>query len=80
MNYLMTTANALKIAMGNEQRAHDFYAEISRDSPDSEVRSLAAEFADEEKEHLELLRQWLAKTPEPDADPPYDPDPPHMPE
>ena len=29
VNYLMSTSHALKIAMGNEQRAHDFYFSIS---------------------------------------------------
>jgi rubrerythrin len=80
VNYLMTTGHALKIAMGNEQRAHDFYFEISKDSPDPDVRTLAAEFADEEKEHLELLEKWLENHPGSEDEAPYDPDPPHMPE
>jgi len=80
VNYLMNPAHALKIATGNEQRAHDFYHDISRGSPDPEVRALAGEFADEEKEHLELLEKWLAETPESADDVPYDPDPPNMPE
>ncbi len=37
MNYLMSNRQALKIAMGNEQRAHDFYFQISKESPDPEV-------------------------------------------
>jgi rubrerythrin len=76
----MTTGHALKIAMGNEQRAHDFYFEISKDSPDPDVRAIAAEFADEEKEHLELLEKWLEDHPGSEDEAPYDPDPPHMPE
>jgi len=80
VNYMMSTAHALKIAMGNEQRAHDFYFEISKLSPDGAVRALAAEFADEEKEHLDLLDKWLAKHPGSDEEMPFDPDPAHMPE
>jgi rubrerythrin len=80
MNYLMNTAQALKIAMGNEQRAHQFYFDISRGSPDAEVRALAAEFADEEKEHLALLEQWLTNVPESAEETVFDPDPPHTPE
>ena len=80
MNYLMTTYQALKIAMGNEQRAHDFYFDISRNSPNEAVRALAGEFADEEKEHLELLEKWLENCPDPEGETPFDPDPPHMPE
>jgi rubrerythrin len=80
VNYLMTDTQALRIAMGNEQRAHDFYFEISKLSPDEAVRALAAEFAAEEKEHLELLEKWLAKYPESTEEVPFDPDPAHMPE
>jgi len=80
VNYLMNTARALNIAMGNEQRAHDFYFAISEESPDPEVRAVAAEFADEEREHLGLLEKWLAKLPDAGDETPFDPDPPHMPE
>jgi rubrerythrin len=80
VNYLMNTVRALQIAMGNEQRAHDFYFAISEESPDAEVRALAAEFADEEKEHLRLLEKWLEKLPDPADEAVFDPDPPHMPE
>jgi len=80
VNYLMNTVRALHIAMGNEQRAHDFYFAISEESPDPEVRALAAEFADEEKEHLRLLEQWLEKLPDPANEAVFDPDPPHTPE
>jgi rubrerythrin len=66
--------------MGNEQRAQDFYLAISEESPDAEVRAVAGEFADEEKDHLELLEKWLAKVPESDEAARFDPDPPHMPE
>jgi len=78
VNYLMNTRQALKIAEGNEQRAHDFYFDISQNSPNEAVRALAGEFAAEEKEHLELLEKWLESCPEPENV--YDPDPPHMPE
>lgn len=80
VNYMMSTANALHIAMGNEKRAHDFYADISEHSPSLEVQGLAADFAEEEKEHLQLLEGWLAKIPEDADEIPYDPDPAHMPE
>jgi len=80
VNYLMTATQALKIAIGNETRAHGFYSEISKHSPDAAVRELAAEFAVEEKEHLELLEKWLAKYPESAEQTPFDPDPAHMPE
>lgn len=80
MNYLMDTTQALRVAMGNERRAHDFYFAISEESPNPEVRALAAEFADEEKEHLDLLEKWLAKVPDSGDEKAFDPDPPNMPE
>jgi len=80
VNYLMNTAQALQIAMGNEQRAHDFYYEISRESADPEIKAMAGEFAEEEKEHLDLLKMWMDSTDESTDEQVYDPDPPHMPE
>ena len=80
VNYLMNTAHALRIAMGNEQRAHDFYFQISQESQDPEIQAMAGEFAEEEKEHLELLKMWMDKTDESVDEQLFDPDPPHMPE
>ena len=80
VDYLMNRSKALRLAMENEQRARDFYAAISRDAPSAEVRELAAEFAAEEQEHLDLLVEWRERIPEDEEEVPFDPDPPHMPE
>jgi rubrerythrin len=80
VTYMMNTAHALQLAMGNEQRAHDFYDQVSRASRDPEVATLAAEFAAEEKEHLDLLQAWMNQTEASVDEQFYDPDPPHMPE
>jgi len=80
VNYLMSIAHALKIATGNERRAHDFYQDISKNSPNADVRTLAAEFAAEELEHLELLQEWQARIAGSADEFAFDPDPPHMPE
>jgi len=80
VNYLMNTAHALRIAMGNEQRAHDFYHQISLDSDDPEIKAMAGEFAEEEKEHLELLKMWMDKTDESADEQLFDMDPAHTPE
>jgi rubrerythrin len=66
--------------MANERRARDFYAGISRHSPDPAVQALAAEFAEEEQGHLTLLEEWLARLPEEDSAAIFDPDPPHAPD
>lgn len=62
VSYLMNTAQALQLAMGNEQRAFDFYDQIGRESQVPDVAAMAAEFAIEENEHLDLLRAWMDKT------------------
>jgi rubrerythrin len=49
----------LQIALRNEIRGQDFYANISLRSPSPEVRKLAAEFADEENEHVMMLQQRI---------------------
>jgi rubrerythrin len=80
VDYLMSAPRALKIAMGNEQRAHDFYREIGEHSPDESVRELAAEFAAEELEHLELLQEWQDRIGDSADEFVFDPDPAHTPE
>ncbi|MDT8321042.1 MAG: ferritin family protein [Xanthomonadales bacterium] len=80
VNYRMNTARALRIAMGNEQRAHDFYADISRHSAVPEIRAMAAEFAVEEKDHLDLLEAWMERVDESPDELVYDPDPPNQPD
>ena len=62
VNYLMNTAQALQLAMDNEQRAFGFYDQIGRESHVPDVAAMAAEFAIEEKEHLDLLQAWMDKT------------------
>ena len=43
LNYLMTPIQALRLALYNEIRGRDFYAQVAAGSPDAEVRQLAAE-------------------------------------
>lgn len=76
VDYLISPAQALRVALSNERRARDFYAAVGRDSPDADVRALASEFAEEEQGHLELLEQWLERIPEEDTSATFDPDPP----
>lgn len=80
VNYLMTQRQALDIALHNEIRGRDFYAWVARESPDAGVRRLAGEMADEEQDHVYLLKAMLERT-ELSSDPPLeDLDPPNMPE
>ena len=66
-HYLMTPAHALQLALAGEERAEAFFRGLARTGADAEVRRLAAAFADEEHEHIELLRAWLAKYPAPQS-------------
>lgn len=75
-HYLMTPAHALQLALASEERAEAFFRGLARDGADPEIRGLAAAFADEEREHIELLRAWLAKYPMPQSGWADDPDPP----
>ena len=80
LDYLMTPYQALNLAIHNETRGRDFYAWVSCESPDPEVRRLAGEMASEEQEHVDLLQAMIANTdlsreaPLEDLDPPNTPD------
>lgn len=76
IHYLMTPHQALSLALENEQNALEFFDEIAGNNTDSKVRELAREFADDERQHVAWMEEWLAKYPAPDSDWDYDPDPP----
>lgn len=80
VSYLMSAMQALEVALHNEARGRDFYAHVAHGSPDPKVRAMAAEMADEETEHVELLNEWIAKERQHDTPIPADLDPPNMPE
>ena len=60
-DYTMTPHQALRYARENEERAMRFYQAVAGNSDDPEVRRLAAEFAEEEREHTEALDKWLER-------------------
>jgi len=78
LHYLMTPYQALSLALLNEQRACDYYKGVVELTPDNETRTLAAELAEEEEEHVALIKVWLAKFPETDDDWDYDDDLPNV--
>ena len=67
-HYMMTPYHALIFALENEKRGQQFYASEASGSDDATVRTLAAEMAEEEAEHVAELEAWIARTPKPDAD------------
>jgi rubrerythrin len=76
VHYLMTPHQALSLALENEMSAMAFFDAIAHDCADDRVRDLAKEFADDERQHVAWMKDWLARYPEPDDDWDHDPDPP----
>ncbi len=78
IHYLMTAEQALRLALHNERRAADYFADLCALDLDDETRALAEEFADEERAHVALVEDLLAKTAPTPTDWSDDPDPPAM--
>lgn len=77
-HYLMTPHHALKMALAGEERAMRFFAELAEQAADAEVTKLALEFAEEEREHVAWVKEWLAKYPKPEVGWDEDMDPPML--
>ncbi len=80
MHYLMTPRQALQLALRAEQNAFAFFNHILKVTTDEEVKGFAAEFAEEEEEHVELVLRELSKYPESEERQREDLDPPVSPE
>jgi rubrerythrin len=78
VSYLMTPQQALRLALHNEIRGRDFYAHVASSSPSPAVRAIAGEMAEEEAQHVELLKDWIAQE-DPTSEIPTDLDPPNVP-
>lgn len=76
IHYRMTAFHALRLALAGEERAHQFFRDLSLISVTPKVRELAAEFAEDEQMHIEMVQTFLAKQPLPGEDWDDDPDPP----
>jgi len=76
VHYLMQPYHALQLALQSEERAALFFARLARAATVGTVRKAALELETEEREHVELVKAWLAKVPKPDLDWAVDPDPP----
>jgi rubrerythrin/ferredoxin len=55
----LSRLGALKAALQGERRAFEFYYAIAGSASDPQVRSVAKDFAREETEHVEKLKQWI---------------------
>lgn len=76
LHYLMQPYHALQIALHNEKRARDFFANLARATKDAGVRKGALEMEEDEAEHVRLIEEWLKRTPKPDPNWEADQDPP----
>ena len=76
LHYLMQPWHALKLAEHNERRAVEFFERFATARVPASVRAAALEMADEEREHVRLIGEWLAKVPRPEPGWDEDPDPP----
>ena len=78
IHYLMQPYHALQLALACEQRAQRHFESIAAGKAPKKVRAAAAEMAEEEREHVRLINEWLARVPKPAAGWDEDPDPPRM--
>jgi rubrerythrin len=59
----MSTVQAFEVGLAAEKKAYDFYDTALPGVTDPEVRTLFTELRDEEAEHVEMLREAMAKLP-----------------
>ncbi len=76
LHYLMQPYHALQIALHNEKRARVFFEGLVKQARNAKVRKAAEGMASEEAEHVQLIEDWLKRTPKPGTDWAVDPDPP----
>jgi len=75
-HYLMTPWHALQLALIGEKQALAFFTSVVDSAKDAKIKDMAAEFVEEEAEHVNLVYRLLRKYPEPadtwseDDDPP----------
>ena len=67
-HYLMTPHHALTVALDGERRAFEFFDRVARETADADVRRIAREYAEEEREHVTMVRKLLERCPQPDPD------------
>lgn len=75
-HHLMTPWHALQLSLAGEKRALAFFSSIVETADDARVKEMAAEFVEEEAEHVNVVYRLLRKYPEPPDSWPHDGDPP----
>ncbi|MCC6888365.1 MAG: ferritin family protein [Hyphomicrobiales bacterium] len=64
-HYMMTPWHALQLSLVGEKRALEFFTSIVNTASDPKVKDMAAEFVEEEAEHVNLVYRLLRKYPQP---------------
>ncbi len=62
-HYQMNEHDALALALECESNALAFYSGIAERTTDAATRKLASEFVGDERRHVELVQQWIARLP-----------------
>jgi len=75
LHYLMQPYHALQIALRNEERAERFFGLLAAAASSGPVRVAALAMEQEEREHVALVKAWIAKVPQPSDDWAVGPDP-----
>ena len=60
----MSTLQAFEVGLAAEKKAYDFYDAALPGITEADVKALFIELRDEETEHVEMLREAMAKLPE----------------
>lgn len=69
LHYLMQPYHALEIALRCEMQAQQYFEGIAASKAPKSVRAAAAAMAEEERDHVQLIRAWLKKVPKPKVGP-----------
>jgi rubrerythrin len=75
-HYMMTPWHALQMALVGEKRALAFFTKVLETTKDPKIKEMAAEFVEEEAEHVNLVHRLLRKYPAPPSGWARDTDPP----
>jgi len=57
----LSRLDALKVALQGERRGYEFYYAVANTNSDPQICKVAKEFVKEESEHVEALKQWIAR-------------------
>lgn len=57
----LSRLDALKVALQGERRSYEFYYAVANTNSDATICAVAKEFVKEEAEHVDALKQWIAR-------------------